>query len=124
MSPDEAIESYMTAGVHTIGIRRTLAEAALLMRDHRVRHLPVMKGGDVVGLLSQRELTLVASLPGVDPKKVTVEEAMSQDVFAVARTAPLAEVSREMAARRLGSAIVVDRGEVVGIFTAVDALKT
>jgi acetoin utilization protein AcuB len=120
---DDAIESYMTPNVHTIGVRRTLAEARDMMRELKVRHLPVMKGGELVGLLSDRELALVESLPGVNPKKVTVDEAMSQDVFVVSRDAPLALVARRMAQRRLGSAVVVERGEVVGIFTAVDALN-
>lgn len=121
---DDAIETYMTGSVHTIGARKTLEEAHHLMRTRKVRHLPVLKGGKLVGIVSQRDLALIESLPGVDPEKVTVEDAMSDDLLVVTQDTLLAEVAQKMARRKVGSAVVTDGGQVVGIFTAVDALKT
>ena len=46
------------------------------MRDHGVRHLPVLDGGQIVGMLSQRDLLLVEAMPGVNPTEVRVEEAI------------------------------------------------
>jgi acetoin utilization protein AcuB len=93
-----------------------------LMRTHDIRHLPVLHGGKLTGLLSIRDLHLVETLPGVDPEVVRVEEAMSQDVYAVPPKTPLKTVVSEMAARKLGSAVVVDGRNVVGVFTTIDAL--
>jgi acetoin utilization protein AcuB len=92
------------------------------MLEHRVRHLPVLSGGQIAGVLSERDLLLVESLPGVNPTEVRVEEAMVQNVFTVGPDAPLAEVIEEMVARKLGSAVVMEGDRVVGMFTTIDAL--
>ena len=59
---------------------------------------------------------------GPDTDLRNVETAMTADPYIVTPDTDLAEVAREMAARRCGSAIVVDRSSVVGVFTTVDAL--
>lgn len=113
----------MTAAPHTIGRTRSLSTARRLMVDRHVRHLPVLDGGRVVGLLSERDLFLVESLPGVNPTDVRVEEAMVEDVFTVAPDAPIGEAVETMIARKLGSAVVSDGERVVGVFTTIDALQ-
>jgi acetoin utilization protein AcuB len=74
-----------------------------------------------VGVLSDREVESFAALPG--SAEMTVEEAMIPDVYITAGDAPLDEVANEMARRRVGSAVVVAGTSVVGVFTAVDALR-
>jgi acetoin utilization protein AcuB len=117
------VRQYMTSGPHTIGPTQSLAAARHAMQEHHVRHLPVLDGGRVVGLLSERDLFLVETLRGVKPTDVNVEEAMVQEVFAVDPDAPVGEVVEEMIARKLGSAIVIDDDRVVGVFTTIDALR-
>jgi acetoin utilization protein AcuB len=116
------IAEHMTEAPHAIGSEQSLKVAHDMMRTHHVRHLPVLHGGKLVGIVSQRDLHLVESLDDVDPARIRVEEAMSQDVYAVVPTTPLREVVAEMATRKLGSAVVLDGKKVVGIFTTVDAL--
>jgi acetoin utilization protein AcuB len=120
----DSIENFMTQTVHTIAATRTLADAHEMMREFKIRHLPVLKGGQVVGMVTDRDLHMVETLKQVDPKKVSVDEAMSQDVFSVSPQTPLADVAQSMALRRLGSVVVTQGHKVVGIFTAVDALRT
>jgi len=116
------VEHYMTRSPYTIGQEQTLAAAHDLMRIHQIRHLPVLHGGRVVGMVSMRDLHLVETLPDVNPEHITVEDAMTGDPYRVAPQASLCEVAREMAEKRLGSAIVVEGNKVVGVFTTVDAL--
>src|SRR6185369_17259753 len=94
-----------------------------LMRAHHIRHLPVLHGGKLIGLVSERDLHLVETLKDTDPERIPVEEAMTQDVYTVAPKTPLREVVREMAGRKLGSAVVVEGTKVIGVFTTVDALE-
>ena len=54
---------------------------------------------------------------------VSVEEAMNTSVYAVGPDAPLDEVAGEMAGHKYGSAVVLQNGKVVGIFTTVDACR-
>jgi acetoin utilization protein AcuB len=82
----------------------------------------VLDGGSLVGVLSQSDLHLIESLKGVDPDEVRVSEAMSKAVFTVRPRASIHRTVTEMATRKLGSAIVIDRNTVVGVFTVTDAL--
>ncbi len=116
------IADRMTKTPHLIGAEQSLKVAHEVMRKHDIRHLPVLHGGKLIGLLSLRDLHLVETLPNVDPELVRVEEAMTQDVYAVEPKTPLKQVVSEMAARKLGSAVVVEGSKVVGVFTTVDAL--
>jgi acetoin utilization protein AcuB len=117
------VDDFMTRAVHTIGTKSPLSEAHRLMNDHAIRHLPVLEGGRLVGVVSMRDLHLIETLEGVDPKEVTVEEAMSQDAYTVSPGTELAAVARTMAQHKYGSAVVARGGHVEGIFTTIDALK-
>ena len=114
------VQKYMTTSPHTIGSDQTLARAHAVLREHAIRHLPVLRGGKLVGMLTERDLALVEALDGVDANEVTVDDAMSGEVYTVRPDAPLDEVVREMASKKYGSAVVVQNHKVVGIFTAVD----
>ncbi|PRQ03635.1 inosine 5'-monophosphate dehydrogenase [Enhygromyxa salina] len=122
----QTIAAWMTSQPYTIGDDQTLAFARERMHHHDVRHLPVLHGGHLVGVVSSRDIAMVESLPGVDIAHVKVEEAMSEEPWTVGPDTPLTKVAQVMAERRLGTAIVVDRegsDEVVGVFTTTDALR-
>lgn len=116
-----SIQKYMTTAPHSIGKEQSLAHAHEVLRSHHIRHLPVLDGGQLVGMLTQRDLALIETLKDVDARKVTVEDAMSTEVYVVSPDAPLDEVANEMAEKKYGSAVVVQNHKVVGIFTTVDA---
>lgn len=117
------IRDLMTKAPITIGGAQTLARAHELMRAHRVRHLPVLDDGRLVGMVSQRDLYFIETLKDVDPKTVLVEEAMTREPYAVTPRVAISTVARTMVQERFGAAVVIDAGRVVGIFTALDALK-
>lgn len=121
--PIPTISKYMTTSPHSIGAEQTLASAHALMRENHIRHLPVLQGGQLLGMLTERDLHLVETLRDVDPTKVTAEEAMSTTIYSVSPTAPLDEVVSTMAEHKYGSAVVMDNGKVVGIFTTVDVCQ-
>lgn len=124
LSSTVPVRNYMTRSPLTIGPRQTLDEAHRLMRANRIRHLPVLDQGKLVGIVSQRDLMLIESLPDVSPAEVPVEDAMTTEVLSVTASTPLATVVRQMADRRRGSAVVISRAAVVGVFTTVDACRT
>lgn len=117
------IERYMTESPHTIGRDQTLAAAHRVMREHGIRHLPVLEGGKLVGIVSQRDLHLLETLDDVDPEQVEVSEAMTQDVYAVGPRTALKAVVSEMAEHKYGAAVIMEQGRVSGVFTTVDALR-
>ena len=113
----------MSASPRTIAPGSTLATAHRSMRSLGIRHLPVTEKGVVVGVLSARDLLLLETLPKVDPTEARVYEAMVRDVFIVSPEAPIGEVVETMIERKIGSAVVVDGQDVVGVLTTIDALR-
>ncbi len=108
---------------HSIGVDQSLADAAHRMHQLAVRHLPVLDGGRLVGILSDRDVSLVESLDGVDPKEVSVEQAMTAEPYAVERDTPLREVAAAMSEKRIGTAVVMKGERLDGLLTTTDALR-
>jgi acetoin utilization protein AcuB len=122
-SHPSAIEHFMTPSPHSIGVHQPLSAAHAVMRERRIRHLPVLDGGKLVGLISQRDLYFVETLKDSEPESVEVGEAMSQDIYSVGLQEDVDAVAETMAERRYGCALVVEDGHVRGIFTRSDALR-
>ncbi len=116
------IAEVMTTSPHTIGREQKLARAHDMMRHNGLRHLPVLEGGRLVGVVSQRDLYFNETIAGVDVEMDSVEEAMTTEVFTAAPAECVGDVARAMAQHKYGCAVVVEGGHVVGIFTATDAL--
>lgn len=118
-----SVDKYMTTVPHTVGSDVSLAKAEKMMGELRVRHMPVLEGGKLVGILTDRDIKLVESFKDIDPEKVSVKEAYSEHIYSVSPKASLEEVCKEMAAHKYSSVLVVDNHKLVGIFTWVDALN-
>ncbi len=117
------VQKFMTYVPKSIGFDQTIAQASEFMRKLYLRHLPVLKGGKLVGILTDRDINLVLSFKDVDAEKMTVEEAYTPAPYFTSPTTPLNEVVAQMAEKKYGCALVVDNGKLVGIFTEVDAYK-
>jgi acetoin utilization protein AcuB len=113
----------MTSGPFAVGPREPLVSARRLMEKYELRHLPVYSDGKLVGIVSDRDLNLVQTLAHAPPGAITVEDAMTPDPYATSPDTPLIDVLRVMVDRKIGSAVVVDREQIVGIFTATDAMQ-
>ncbi len=123
MTVPATMRELMTACPHTIGSEQTLARAHEMMRELGVRHLPVLRSGKLVGVLSQRDLYFLETLAGVDVEIDSVADAMTLDVYTAKPDDGIREVARVMAARKFGCAVVVDGDRILGIFTVTDALR-
>ncbi len=115
------ISKFMTTAPHTVGADIPIKKAVEIMREHRIRHLPVMHGGKLMGVLTDRDIKLASSFQGAAELKV--DDVMSPDAYAVSPQGGLNEVAAEMAEHKYGCAVVIDNGKVVGIFTATDGMR-
>lgn len=120
---NQPISEIMSPTPETIGSGQSIASAAARMRELGVRHLPVLYGGKLAGIISDRDIAFLSGFSHVDPESTKVEEAMTPEPFVVGPSMPVGHVARKMADRKLGSALVVDGDKVVGIVTTVDALS-
>jgi acetoin utilization protein AcuB len=121
--PIPPIQKYMTYAPHTVGSEQPMTQAHRMMRENKIRHLPVLHAGKIVGIVSDGDLHLIETLKDVNPEQVRVEDAMTQTPYTVSPDTPLDEVVMAMAEHKYGCAIVVQNDKVVGIFTTVDACR-
>lgn len=117
------VQDYMSASPHSIGVTLTLEDAKNMMRAHHIRHLPVLDGGKLVGVVSDRDVQMVESMDDVESAEVPIEEAMSQAPYTASPTTPLEVAARHMSRHRLGSVVVLHRGQVVGVLTTTDGMR-
>mgnify|MGYP000145869695 CR=1 FL=1 len=117
-----SISEFMTSHPHSIGVAQPLAVAERMMKEHHIRHLPVLNGGKIVGILSDRDAELSRRF-GTKEKALTVEDAMMPDPYVAAPNEPLRTVARVMAEHKFGCAVVAEGTQIKGVFTTVDALN-
>ncbi len=124
----------MTPNPITVTPQATLAEVWDLMREADIRHVPVVRGGILIGMLSDRDLASldvgrVLTTEGADALRralgTPVVAAMSSDVISVEPEADLDDVIDLMIESKVGAIPVVlpDTGELVGIASYVDVLR-
>lgn len=121
--PIPAIRKYMTTTPLTVDANATIATADALMAKNRIRHIPVLKGGKLAGVISDRDIRVLESFEGVDPKTEPVDFVMTNAVYTVHPDTPLDEVVAHMSETKIGSAVVVDGNNVVGVFTTTDVCR-
>ncbi len=112
----------MTRLVHTVGTEQTISFALEHMRENKIRHLPVLRGGRLVGVVSDRDLGLVAGLNDVNPDNTKVEEAMTPVPYTASSDTTLLEVLQQMTEHKYGSVLIMDGTKVSGIFTTYDVV--
>ena len=103
--------------------RDTLAAVAARMAEHHVRHVPVMDGSSVYGVISGRDLLDAWVRHGNRARDTPVGDACTREPLTVSPVAPIGEVAARMMERGVTSALVMDGGVLVGIFTSTDALR-
>ena len=110
------IKAVMTPFPHSVGIDDSIETARKAMSAQGIRHLAVMERGQLVGVISERELDLAAGAR-------RVRDAQVAGAYVVELTERLDRVLLAMSRSHLGSALVVKRGKLVGIFTTSDACR-
>lgn len=123
------VRSRMTANPFTLAPESTVAEAFELMRNKKIRRVPVVKNGKLVGIISERQLLEVSPSPATSLSvfeinyllsKTKIESIMTKKVITVSPDNLLEEAALKMRENHIGGLPVVDDGKVVGIITETD----
>jgi acetoin utilization protein AcuB len=117
------VSQFMTHLPEEIERLETVGEAMALMDRLHIRHIPVVGGGHLKGVVSQRDILVGRTIFGGQLATKSVQEIWQEDVLTVSPVTAVDEVAERMLDRGVGSAVVVDGGFVVGIFTTTDALR-
>jgi CBS domain-containing protein len=126
------VQDLMQREVATLDAADHLDLADDIMRLGRIRHLPVVEGERLVGILSQRDLFRAAASSLLQLRyaaehdwlaKVPVRAVMTTDVVSVPSATSIREAVRLMLDRRIGCLPVVDGGALVGLLSESDCLR-
>ena len=126
------VSDIMTRDVISVELTATVADVVALMHDNDFRHMPILSGSDLVGMVSDRDLrgyTMpVLDLDSGEIKRrnmqVPVADVVSTDTLSVGPEAPLSEVIEMMLEQKVGAVPVVDTftDRLLGIVSYVDVL--
>lgn len=119
-------ELMTTTSLHCVEVSDTVKTAKTLMLTENIKHLPVLKAGQLVGILSDRDVKLAQAV-STDPNfhdNARVGDVHRSNPYTVTRSEPADRVLSEMAERRIGSVLIVEDDELVGIFTTTDACRS
>lgn len=118
------VEEFTTPNPVTAVENATIDELQALMREHGIRHVPIVNGGAVIGIVSDRDVKVVQGLNFNEKNIVRAGDIMVRNPITVGAGAPLDEVAFEMSKKKIGSVIVNDESDqFLGIFTVTDALN-
>ncbi len=116
------IDEYVSPVSVTASEDMLLSDVSKLMREHGFRHIPILKGQKPIGIISDRDISLLDSLE--DLSDLTAADIMVKNPYCAYSGTSISEVAFEMSSRKIGSALILtSEGDLDGIFTSIDGLN-
>ncbi|MBO6829107.1 CBS domain-containing protein [Allomuricauda sp.] len=127
------ISKIMTRKLVTLSPQDDLVTAERLFKKHRIRHIPVVEGNTIKGMLSYTDLLRISFADAVDEHEeyvdtivynmFTIPQVMVSDVVTVSSTTSIKDVARFLSKKEFHALPVVDSGKIVGIVTTTDLIN-
>ena len=122
------VRNSMTRDLVTVVSETTAAEALALCRMNRIRHLPVLEGRRLVGVISDRDLRAATPALGDLARaealdRIRVADEMARDVTTARPEDPIEDAAMAMYERKIGCLPVVDGEDLVGMLTTSDVMR-
>ena len=126
------VRDYMITTVETLNSESTMEEAVMLEMRRKIRHIPIVDNGKLVGIVTDRDIkrAMPSLLTGTDRethervmKATKVSQIMTKSPLTTSPDTPLKDAVRVLCERKFGALPVVQGGEVVGILTETDLLR-
>ena len=123
----------MTRKLVTLSPQDDLVTAERLFKKHHIRHIPVVEGNTIKGMLSYTDLLRISFADAVDEHEeyvdtivynmFTIPQVMVSDVVTVSSTTSIKDVARFLSKKEFHALPVVDSGKIVGIVTTTDLIN-
>jgi CBS domain-containing protein len=113
----------MTREPTTVEPSATLGEVATLMKQHDCGSIPVVDGGRLVGIVTDRDLVIRGIAAGTDAKTQRVSKVMSADPVTIGPDEDISAAEKLMADRQIRRLPVVEKGKLVGIIVTAQIAR-
>ncbi|MCW8874964.1 MAG: CBS domain-containing protein [Gammaproteobacteria bacterium] len=115
------VRDIMTRQLESIAHDSTIRDTAQKMRDQDVGMLPVEQNGEIIGAVTDRDITIRATSTGADPNKTKVDDAMSTEVLSCIEDDDLQQAADIMEKHQIRRLMVQDNsGDFTGIISLAD----
>lgn len=133
MKRREPISAIMTTNVVTLNLTDSLETAERLFKKHKIRHIPVVNGATIKGMLSYTDLLRISFVDGLEDEgdnvdtviydMFTIYQVMTKNLTTVSTDATIKDVAEILASNEFHALPVVNEGKLVGIVTTTDLIK-
>ena len=118
------VKEIMTRGIDFLERTETVQNAARKMRHDNVGALPVFDSNFLVGIVTDRDITIRSTAEGKDPRKTKVSEIMTSEVFLCSQNIPIEEAAAIMEQKQVRRLLVRnEEGHLIGIISLTDLAK-
>ncbi|MEW6188326.1 MAG: CBS and ACT domain-containing protein [Thermodesulfobacteriota bacterium] len=127
------VENHMTTDIVTLAPDQTLLKAMTLMQQKRIRHLPVVDGGRVVGIVTELDIRRAGASDSTSLSvfeinymmdQIKVANFMTKKVITVGPEEPIEVAAKLIYDHKIGALPVVENGHLVGLISNLDILET
>jgi CBS domain-containing protein len=116
----KSVRDAMTENPRSIGASASVVEAARLMRDEHIGSLPITDDEQLVGMITDRDITTRVVAEAADPQRTSVGDVYSRDLISIEPDEELEEALQLMARHQVRRLPVVENGRLVGIVAQAD----
>lgn len=127
------VSSIMTKNIIAVNRTDDLETAEKLFKKHNIRHIPVVSGDGIIGMLSYTDLLRISFADSVSEDETevdtvvynmfTLDQVMTKNVVTITPDTTIKEVAQTLSEKEFHALPVVDNGELVGIVTTTDLIN-
>ena len=116
----KSVRDAMTGEARSLAASASVVEAARLMREQDIGSLPITEDEQLVGMITDRDITTRVVAEAADPMQTSIGEVYSRDLISVEPDQELDEALKLMARHQVRRLPVVENGKLVGIVAQAD----
>lgn len=127
------VSEIMTKDLVTLTVNDDLVTAEEVFKKHNIRHIPIVDGSTIIGMLSYTDLLRISFADAVDEHEQTVDtmvynmftisQVMARDVISVPSNTTIKEVAQFLAQKEFHALPIVDDGKLLGLVTTTDLIN-
>ncbi|MEM5564514.1 CBS domain-containing protein [Psychroserpens sp. AS72] len=127
------ISAIMTTDVITLNHSDNLEIAESLFKKNKIRHIPVVSGDEIIGMLSYTDLLRISFADAIDEEEqdvdtvvynmFTIEQVMAKNLISVNPNSTIKEVAEVLSKKEFHALPVIDNNKLVGIVTTTDLIN-